>query len=203
VCSFQATRATLLNNHQEVGACAGPNRPWPWFRTPPDSYLLDPGSSSGGVGAQGADGRGRARLYTLAWVREGGHAPEITVDSVVTARSEPHKPEGSKNWLSRGTTWRWGVQTAAQLEFRSHTPAPAFSSHGPHGSQGESDLLGREKKAAYIQVILFFHFSYLLSNSSFKFKPILTSNIHQQKLQHVCNYITLFIYYFYEWFYGA
>jgi hypothetical protein len=38
--------------------------------------------------------------------------------------------------------------------------------------------------------ILFF--SYLLSNSSFKSKPLLTSNIYQQ-LQHVSNYITLFI----------
>ena len=42
----------------------------------------------------------------------------------------------------------------------------------------------------------FFYFSYLLSNSSFNFKPLLTSTIHQQ-LQHVSNYITLFIYYYF------
>jgi hypothetical protein len=58
MCSLEATQATLLDNHPEVGAPVGSNQPWSRFRTPPDSYLLDPGSSSGGVGAQGADGRG-------------------------------------------------------------------------------------------------------------------------------------------------
>jgi hypothetical protein len=62
-------------------------------------------------------------------------------------------------------------------------------------------LLGQtsrmQPKCSFLLSLFFcyFHFSYLLSNSSFKFKPLLTSNIHQQ-LQHVSNYITLFIYCF-------
>jgi hypothetical protein len=48
----------------------------------------------------------------------------------------------------------------------------------------------------YFSFNFMFSFSYLLSNSSFKLKPLLTSSIHQQ-LQHVSNYITLFIYYYF------
>ena len=58
---------------------------------------------------------------------------------------------------------------------------------------------GREKRPKYSFLFFYFHFSYLLSNSSFKFKPLLTSSIHQQ-LQHVSNYLTLFIYYYYYYY---
>jgi hypothetical protein len=53
---------------------------------------------------------------------------------------------------------------------------------------------GKSARAQVCFSFLIFYsiFSYLLSISSFKSKPLLTSNIYQQ-LQHVSNYITLFI----------
>jgi hypothetical protein len=93
-------------------------------------------------------------------------------------------PQGRRGFGMRGARGRLASGPTCQREW-------------PRGRLNRR-LVGRggEKRPKYSFLLFYFHFSYLLSNSSFKFKPLLTSSIHQQ-LQHVSNYLSLFIYYYY------
>jgi hypothetical protein len=106
---------------------------------------------------------------------------------------------GTTYWWRRARRGARTVTGSARGRRRTETGTWARRA-SPRWPRGRLDrrLLGRggEKRPKYSFLFFYFHFSYFLSNSSFKFKPLLTSSIHQQ-LQHVSNYLTLFIYYSY------